>query len=107
MMKDVQMLILILVEEVVLLGGIIRPEILDVFVDLTLILHLLEILYHLKGGSATYGVVDKLFLSCLFIQVNERRRGMTVQYRHTDTLAGDDRILCRNYDSVLNMTPYS
>ena len=45
------LLILILVEKEILLSGIVRPDILDTFIDITLILYLLQVLKHLQRST--------------------------------------------------------
>ena len=56
--------ILVLVEEEVFLGGVVGPDILDGFVDVALVLYLLQVLDHLKWRAATDGVIDKFLLGC-------------------------------------------
>ena len=45
------LLIFILVEKEILLSGIVRPDILDTFIDITLILYLLQVLKHLQRST--------------------------------------------------------
>ena len=55
-------LILLLVEEKVLLGRVVGPDVFDGFVDFAVVLKFGEILDDLLGGAGTVGIVDKFFL---------------------------------------------
>ena len=46
-----QLLVLLFVEEKVILGRIVRPDVLDAFVDLAVVLELLKVLYHFERGA--------------------------------------------------------
>ena len=57
-------LVFILVEEEVVVAGVVGPDVFDAFVDLAFIFDLLEILYYLHRSPGTCRKVDKLFFSC-------------------------------------------
>jgi hypothetical protein len=50
--------ILVLIEEEVFLTGIIRPDIINAFINIPFIIQFLEIFNHLNGGSAPDAIVD-------------------------------------------------
>ena len=57
-------LIFLLVEEEVLLGGVVGPDVLDGFVDFAVVFELLKILYNFFRRAGTVCIVDKFFFSC-------------------------------------------
>src|SRR5690606_34060679 len=51
--------IFVFVEEEVILSGIIRPDILDAFIELTFVLHFLKVLNHFQRSAGADGVIDQ------------------------------------------------
>ena len=57
-------LIFFLVEEEVLLGRVIRPDVLDGFVDFAVVFEFLKILYNFFRSSGTVCIVNEFFFGC-------------------------------------------
>ena len=54
-------LIFFLVEEKIVFGRVVGPDIFDGFVDFAFVLYLLQVLEHFERRSRPHGVVDQLF----------------------------------------------
>lgn len=54
--------ILLFVPQKVFLGGVVGPDFLDGFVDITLVFDFFEILNHFEWSARASGVVDEFFL---------------------------------------------
>ena len=63
------LLIFILVEKEILLSGIVRPDILDTFIDITLILYLLQVLKHLQRSTLIFNLPAKVHIIFLFANI--------------------------------------
>ena len=57
-------LILILVEQEIFFRGIVWPNFLNTFVDITFIFYLLKVLQHLKGCTGADGIIYQFVLGC-------------------------------------------
>ena len=57
-------LIFFLVEEEVLLAGIVGPDFLYAFVYFPVVLQIFEVLYNLKGCTGTGSIVDQFVFCC-------------------------------------------
>ena len=54
--------VFVLVEEEILLGGIVRPDVLDGIVGLLVILDLLKVFHDLERSARTHGEIDQFVL---------------------------------------------
>ena len=59
-----RLLILLLVEKEIVLGRVVRPDVLDALVGLAVVLKFLKVLDYLLRGAGTVGVVNKFVFGC-------------------------------------------
>ena len=57
-------LIFLLVEEEIVLGGVVGPDVFDRFVDFTLVFYLLQVFEHFERRTRTYCIVDEFIFRC-------------------------------------------